>query len=168
MRFLKLIPVVLFALLVLLTIGWQFLDWHFTTLLPYFIALTATFVCSVPLAISTEGIARRLMLLFFIVSVVVSLMLLTNLSDIRSTWELLALTGLIGIQFYLYLLVRSSQLIKGKATALLAVPLVTSVCSIEASNLFGTSLTLAWWSLFIALLLALVGLLFGYRKKQAA
>ena len=121
MRFLKLIPVVLFALLVLLTIGWQFLDWHFTTLLPYFIALTVMFICSTPFAASPKGIVRTIAGSFFALSVVLSLLLLTNLSDIRSIWELLAQTGLIGIQLYLYLLVRSSQLIKGKSAAILTI-----------------------------------------------
>lgn len=166
MRFLKLIPVVLFALLVLLTIGWQFLDWHFTTLLPYFIGLTVMFVCSIPFAVSPKGIVRTIAGSFFTLSVVLSLLLITNLSDIRSIWELLAQTGLIGIQLYLYLLARSSQLINGKLAVILVVPFITSACSVGFSNVFGTSLTIAWWSLFIALLLALVGLLFGYRKKQ--
>src|SRR3989338_1459802 len=134
MHTLKLIPLVLFGLLVLLTIGWIFIGWSFVTLLPWFIIL--------------------------------SVMLLTNLSDIRSTWELLSQTGLIGIQLYLYQLARSSQLIKGKLSVLIIVPFIASACSVGAANIFGTSLTIAWWSLFIALLLALLGLLFGFRKKQ--
>ncbi|MDH4473578.1 MAG: hypothetical protein QE487_13295 [Fluviicola sp.] len=166
MRFLKLIPVALFALLILLTAGWIFLDWHFTTLLPYFIGLNVMFVSSIPLAVSPKGITRSITGSFFVLSVVLSLLLLTNVSDIRSIWELLAQTGLIGIQLYLYLLARSSQLIKGKLAAILAVPFIASACSVGFSNLLGTSLTIAWWSLFIALLLAIVSLLFGFRKKQ--
>ncbi|MES2555110.1 MAG: hypothetical protein V4604_03115 [Bacteroidota bacterium] len=167
MRSLKLIPIVLFTILVLLTFGWLFLGWSFVTLLPWFIVFTVMFVSSVPFAVSPAGMVRRITGIFLMLSVVLSLMLLTNLSDIRSTWELLAQTGLIGIQLYLYLLARSSQLIKGKLSAILIVPFIASACSIGASNMFGTSLTIAWWSLFIALLLALLGLLFGFRKKQA-
>lgn len=166
MRLLKLIPVVLFGLLILLTGGWIFLDWHFTTFLPYFIGLTVMFACSIPFAVSPKGVARTITGSFFGLSVVLSLLLITNLSDIRSTWELLAQTGLIGIQLYLYLLARSSQLIKGKSAAILALPFIASACSVGFSNIFGTSLTIAWWSLFIALLLAIVSLLFGFRKKQ--
>lgn len=166
MRFLKLIPVALFALLILFTAGWIFLTWHFTTLLPYFIGFTAMFVCSVPFAFSPAGIVRIITGVFFLISVVISLMLLTGISDIRSTWELLAQTGLIGIQLYLYLLARSSQLIKGKLSVILALPFIASACSVGATTLFGTSLTVAWWSLFVGLLLAIVSLLFGFRKKQ--
>lgn len=168
MRFLKLIPAVLFTLLIILTAGWIFLAWHFTTLLPYFIGFTVMFVCSIPFAVSPKGIARTIAGSFFLLSVVLSLLLLTNLSEIRSTWELLAQTGLIGIQLYLYLLARSSQLIKGKLSAILAVPFVASACSVGGATIFGTSLTVAWWSLFVGLLLAIVSLLFGFRKKQAA
>ncbi|ASS48566.1 MAG: hypothetical protein A3D31_07580 [Candidatus Fluviicola riflensis] len=124
------------------------------------------FVCSVPFAFSPAGIIRRVTSVFLVLSVILSVMLLTNLSDIRSTWELLSQTGLIGIQLYLYQLARSSQLIKGKLSVLIIVPFIASACSVGAANIFGTSLTIAWWSLFIALLLALLGLLFGFRKKQ--
>lgn len=168
MCFVKLIPVLLFALLILLTAGGIFLDWHITTLLPYFIGFTVMFVSSIPFAFSPNGITRIITGSFFGLSVILSILLLTDVSDIRSTWELLGQTGLISIQLYLYLLARSSQLIKGKLAVILAVPFIASACSVGFSNIIGTPLTIAWWSLFIASLLAIVGLLFGFRKKQVA
>lgn len=168
MSFQKLIPIALFAALVVLTTGWFLLDWSFVTLLPWFIVLTVMFVCSVPFAVSPKGVVRSIAGIFLVLSAILSLMLITNLSDVRSTWELLAQTGMIGIQLYLYLLARSSQLIKGKLAVILVLPFLASACSVGACNIFGTSLTIAWWSLFIALLLAIVSLLFGYRQKQTA
>ncbi len=166
MRILKLIPILLFTVLVVLTVGWLFIGWSFITLLPYFIGLTVVFVCSAGYAFSQKGILRAIAGILFGISAALSLVYLTDIADIRSTWELLTMTGLIGIQLYLYSVTHSSQLIKGKMAFLTAIPLLTSIGTIVAANFAGTSFSLAWWSLFLALLLAIVGLLFGYRKKQ--
>lgn len=157
------LPIVCFATLLLFWIGWSWLDWATTTLLPWTIALFALFVCSLSWAMSTSPTVRRLNALLTIAAAIPGIILVFDLAGIRSLWAFFTLAGFGSVLLFLYDTARSSSIYKGGLKYVLLVPPALVLYAVIALFGWNGSLFPAWIGLLLMVLLAVIGLL-GKRR----
>lgn len=159
------LPVVCLALLLLFFIGWNWLDWSTTGLIPWSVSVLVLFVCSLSWALSSSTGIKRASAVLTVIAVVPGIALITGMAEFRSLWALFVLTGFAGAVLYLYDLAKSSALYKGVFQYLLLVPVALIVYALIALFGWNGALLPAWIGLLLLLLLAVIGL-FSPQKAQ--
>lgn len=163
-RILPFIPITCFGFILLFLTGWTWFNWHITTVLPYLIAFLDLFLASIAWQTSRTKWVKQATTLLFFSSLLFGGLLVLELIPIKSIWSIFVLIGLSSIHLYLYELARGSAIYTRYFKVILLLPLILTVSSVAGLYLWNGSLTIAWMSLAIAILLSLVGVIAGYKR----
>jgi hypothetical protein len=135
-----------------------------TTLIPLFTALVPAFVASLAWRATPAGTEKKISLGLFMFTLVFGAILIEEPASARNIWMYPAACVLLSVHLYLFAISKSSYLFSGGRIALLYVPFVMSAFGLIGMWLWNGTLTISSVGLIIAVIFALLTLLFGYKK----
>lgn len=162
----KLLPIVSVTLFILLIVLSQMTDWSFITLLPYFLLGLSLTVASFSLSVARGKLLLTINWIVWCTALFLHLLVIGGSVEMRSLWEILVFLGLGNIFLYLFALTNRSMVFGKRTFYIAAIPAVTGIFFTLLFVMLQNFLGLAFLCLFIGALLALSGLLFGFRKAQ--
>lgn len=165
MRIQNLIPALFLAVFIAVICLWIFTQTDFRIIFATGFLSAAAFVTSICCVALPAGYIRRINLVLTLVILVLGLLLLVYPASI--VFSLTAIPAIVAttIELCLWEVAVASGLYKGRAAA---VPLLVGTVffvSLLCSLIAGFSLALTSTSLLITVVLALLGVLFGYKKE---
>lgn len=163
-RILQFIPITCFGFILLFLTGWTWFNWHITTVLPYLIAFLDLFLASIAWQTSRTKWVKQTSTLLFLSALLFGVLLVLEVIPIKSIWAIFVLIGLSSIHLYLYELAKGSGIYTRNFKLILLLPLILTVSSVVGLYLWNGSLTIAWLSLILTILLSLVGVIAGYKR----
>lgn len=166
MHLLTILPLACFTALAVLFVGWNWLDWKTTSVLPWSIWVLVLFLCSVSWRSTMTPWLKKLNAGLFALAFVAGILLISGTAEITILWGFFVFAGFTSVHLYLYDLARNSAFFKGVFAYLLLIPILLTAYTVAMLYINNGSLGLAWLGLILAILFAMTGLLVGYRKPK--
>lgn len=165
MRILNLIPLLLLMLVLTVFIGWFWLDWRLTVVLPYMICAVVLLLGSLTWRLATDKLIRKIAAGTLGLSVITSLLFLLGVLPMYQLWTIFVLCAFGSVQLYLADTGIKASFLKGKMQYIPFVPVAFSLISIVGTYAWDGNLAGAWLGLILSVILALLGL-FTARKTS--
>lgn len=165
MRIQNLIPALFLATFIVVLFLWFFTHTDFRIIFAAGFLSSAAFVTSICVVALPAGYIRRINLLLTLIILVLGILLLVYPASIGFSLTAIPAIVAVAIELCLWEVAVASGLYRGKSAAFPLLAGIVFFISLICSLAIGTSLALSSTALLITVVLALLGILFGYKKE---
>ena len=165
MRIQNLIPALFLAAFIAVIFLWFFTNTDFRIVFAAGFLSSAAFVTSICCVALPAGYIRRVNLFLTLIVVVLGLLLFIYPASISFSLTAIPAIVAVAIELCLWEVAVASALYKGRTAAIPLLAGIVFFASLACSLSLGASLALTSTALLITVVLALLGILFGYKKE---